>query len=199
MSTKKRFAVTDAGELREIIRASPLAAVVCAGPEGLDVHHIPLYLEGEALRGHMARANPLAQRDGAEVVAIFRVADGYVTPSWYPSKAEHGRVVPTWNYVVAHAYGRLRLVEDRAWLRAQLEALTRSREEGRESPWNVSDAPGDYLEKMMGAIVAFEIALERLEGVRKASQNREERDREGVRAGFEAERGPEAARRLTAG
>jgi transcriptional regulator len=198
-SYAKRFEETDAQALGAIIRAHPLATIVAAGPEGLQAHHIPLVLRGGALVGHMSRADTLQRCDGAEALAIFRAADGYVSPSWYPSKAEHGRVVPTWNYVVAHVHGRLRVIDDRAWIRAQVEELTNQQEAALAHPWKVSDAPGEFVEKMLGGIIGFEIPIARLEGVRKASQNRDERDREGVRAGFEAQRGPEAALLLTGG
>jgi transcriptional regulator len=193
----KAFEVSEAAVLRGIIDAHPLASVVSVGPGGLDARQIPLHLRGDSLVGHMARNNPLALRDGADVLAIFRAADAYVSPAWYPGKAEHGRVVPTWNYVVAHAHGRLRVVDDPAWIRGQLDALTAHQESGRSHPWAVSDAPADYLEKMVRAIVGFEIAITRLDGVRKASQNREERDRAGVRAGLAAEAGPAVAAVLT--
>lgn len=188
----KRFELTDQDQLQLIVRENPLATVVSVGSEGLGAHHIPMYLRGGVLVGHMARNNPLAQRHGTDVIAIFRAADGYVSPSWYPGKAEHGRVVPTWNYVVAHAHGRLRVIDDPAWIREQLDSLTDQQEAASPHPWKVSDAPADFIEKMLHAIVGFEIPLERLEGVRKASQNRDERDRAAVKQGLMM-RGGEAA------
>jgi transcriptional regulator len=188
-----KFDVTDPGELRAVIAASPLAAIVWAGPGGLEVVHAPLLLRGDLLVGHVARANPLLQSGGAEVLAIFRAADAYVTPSWYPSKAEHGKVVPTWNYVVTHAHGRIQVKDDAAWVRAQIGELTRQQEGLRAKPWAVEDAPADFLAAMQRSIVGIEITIERLAGVRKASQNRDERDRAGVLAGLAAEPGPAAA------
>jgi len=188
----KRFELTEADVLRHIIRESPLATIVSLGSEGLAANHIPVHLRGDSLVGHMGRGNPLAQRDASEVIAIFRAADGYVSPAWYPGKAEHGRVVPTWNYVVAHAHGRLRVIDDAAWVRAQVEALTDQQEGGSPHPWKVSDAPADYVEKMLHAIVGFEIPIARLEGIRKASQNREERDRAGVKEGLASQGGAAA-------
>ena len=185
-----KFAVDDPAELRAVIAASPLAAIVWSGVEGLAVVHVPLLLRGDMLVGHMARGNALAKSDGADVLAIFRAADAYVTPSWYPSKAEHRKVVPTWNYVVTHAHGKLRLRDDAAWVRAQIEELTRQQETARAMPWAVADAPADFIEAMQKAIVGFEIPIARLTGVRKASQNREERDRAGVVAGLAAEASP---------
>lgn len=187
------FALHDEAVLRDIITAHPLAALVTAGPEGLDARHLPLLLHGDTLVGHMARANPLGARDGAEVLAIFHAAEAYVSPNLYASKAEHGRVVPTWNYVVAHAHGRLRIIDDPAWVRSQIGALTESQEGGRAHPWKVEDAPADYIQKLQRGIIGLEIAITRLEGVRKASQNREERDRAGVKAGLAADARPGAA------
>ena len=188
-----KFAVDDPAELRAVIAASPLAAIVWSGPEGLAVVHVPLLLRGDMLVGHMARGNPLVKSDGADVLAIFRAADAYVTPNWYPSKAEHQKVVPTWNYVVAHAHGKVRLRDDAAWVRGQIEELTRQQETPRAMPWAVADAPAEFIEAMQKAIVGFEIPIARLAGVRKASQNREERDRAGVVAGLAAEASPAAA------
>jgi transcriptional regulator len=188
-----KFAEPSTQVLRAVIAASPLAAIVWPGTEGLEVVHVPLLLRGDSLVGHVARANPLLRSDGAEVLAIFRAADAYVTPSWYPSKAEHGKVVPTWNYVVAHAHGRVRVRDDAAWVRGQIEELTRQQEGARARPWAVSDAPAEFIEAMARAIVGIEIPVSRLAGVRKASQNREERDRAGVLAGLAAEASPAAA------
>lgn len=180
----KRFELTETESLRQIIREGPLGTIVSLGSDGLGAHHIPMHLRGDVLVGHMGRNNALAQRHGTDVIAIFRAADSYVSPAWYPGKAEHGRVVPTWNYVVAHAHGRLRVIDDAEWIRAQVEALTDQQEAGSPHPWRVSDAPAEYIDKMLHAIVGFEIPIDRLEGVRKASQNREERDRVAVKEGL---------------
>ena len=184
-----KFATQDPGELRDIIAASPLATIAWLGPEGLDAVHVPLLLRGDVLVGHVARANRLLRHQG-EVLAIFRAAEAYVTPSWYPSKAEHGKVVPTWNYVVAHAHGTLRVRDDPAWVRGQIEELTGKQESAREPPWGVSDAPAEFVEAMQRGIVGVEIPIARLTGVRKASQNRDERDRAGVVAGLAAAASP---------
>ena len=184
---KAAFALTEVETLQRIIRDHPLAAIVSSGDAGLGVNHIPLHLRGDTLVGHVARNNRLVQRHGSDVLAIFSAADGYVSPGWYPSKAEHGRAVPTWNYVVAHAHGRLRVIDDAGWIRQQLDELTASQEAGRPHPWKVSDAPADYIEKMLGAIVGIEIPIERLEGTHKASQNRDARDRAAVKEAFALE------------
>ena len=189
----KKFEVTDEAALRSVIDASPLAAIVWRGSKALDVVHVPLMLRGDSLVGHMSRNNSLLHEDGTEILAIFRAAEAYVTPSWYASKPEHGKVVPTWNYVVTHVHGRLRVIDDAAWVRAQIEELTDRQEGARAAPWAVSDAPPEFIEAMQKAIVGLEIPIARITGVRKASQNREARDRAGVIEGLAAEASPAAA------
>lgn len=180
--------------LHAFIRRHPLATLVVRTADGLEANHVPVELvttEGGTprLRGHVARGNPVWKRalPDEPMLAIFTGAQGYVSPSWYPSKHEHGRVVPTWNYAAVHAHGRIRFVEDAAWLRALVGRLTDAHEARRASPWKVEDAPGDYVDAMLRAIVGFEVEVLGLTGKFKASQNREARDRDGVRAGFEGE------------
>jgi transcriptional regulator len=127
--------------------------------------------------------------DGAPVLVVFQGPQGYISPNWYPSKHETGREVPTWNYTVVHVHGRLRVVDDAAWVRAQLEALTDHHESGQPQPWKISDAPEDHVEKLLGAIVGIEIAIERIEGKFKLSQNHPARNREGVIAGLRQRNG----------
>jgi transcriptional regulator len=177
------------GEMHALIRAAPLAVVVTHGADGLQANHVPLMLHPDhgakgRLSGHFARANPQAAAAlaGEAVLAVFRPADAYVTPSLYPSKAEHGKVVPTWNFLAVHVTGRLRAISDAAWLDAHLDALTRQQEAGREHPWAVSDAPGGFLDKMKRAIVGFEIEIDTIIGKRKVSQNRPEGDKASVLA-----------------
>jgi len=185
----------------DLIRAHPLATLVAAGRDGLIANHFPLlFLNAESghgtLQGHMAMANSLwTDFDPAtDVVAVFQGPQAYVTPSWYPSKAEHGRVVPTWNYAVVHAHGPLTVKDDAAWLRTHLAALTATQEDGRAAPWGLADAPAGFIEKQLKGIVGFEISIHRLEGKWKMSQNRADADREGVVAGLAAEGGEQAAR-----
>lgn len=180
--------------LHALMRARPLATLVTHSADGLDANHIPLLLDattGEfgTLRGHVARANPLWRLDETEVLAIFHGPEGYVTPSWYPTKAETGKAVPTWNYAVAHAHGRLRAIDDAAWLRAQIEALTHQEEAAFAASWRVADAPADYVEKMLAAVVGIEIEITRLVGKWKTSQNQPQRNRDGVAAGLRARDG----------
>ena len=178
--------------LHGFIRRHPLATLVARTTQGLEANHVPMELLADAgsirLRGHLARANPLWREAIVQepVLAIFTGADGYVSPSWYPSKREHGRVVPTWNYATVHARGSIRFVGEAVWLRAQVEALTDAQERGRTQPWRVGDAPEDYVAAMLRAIVGFEIEVSGLEGKFKSSQNKDAGDRAGVAAGFTA-------------
>ena len=187
MYVPAHFEETRPGVLRHLIREHPLAALVTLGPAGLDANHIPLELDPQlaplgTLRGHVARANPVWRdfsRD-VEALAIFQGPQAYISPGWYRTKQETGKVVPTYNYIVVHAYGPMRIVEDRAWLRGLVERLTDRHEAGRPGAWKVTDAPADFLEQMLGAIVGIEIPLTRLVGKWKVSQNRPAADREGV-------------------
>jgi transcriptional regulator len=173
--------------LHGLMERYPLAAIVGATATGIQASHIPLIFEPNdgtpgTLKGHVARANSLWRdlKAGAEVLAIFQGASHYISPNWYPTKREHGKVVPTWNYTVVHVRGRITWVQDTVWLRKFLETLTERHERRYEFPWQVSDAPADYIEKMLTAIVGFEIAIESLTGTWKLSQNRSAADRGGV-------------------
>lgn len=186
------FAEPDPSVLHAFLDAHPLGALVTATPAGLLATHLPLLLDRAAgphgtLRGHVARANPHATApSGGEALVIFAGPDAYVTPGWYPSKQAHGRVVPTWNYVAVHAYGPLRLVDDRAWVIAHLAELTGRHEAGRAHPWGLGDAPAGYIERVADDTVGVEIPLTRLEGKWKMSQNRPAADIAGVVAGLGA-------------
>jgi transcriptional regulator len=189
--------------LHALVRARPLSTLVTlSSAGGLDANHIPLHLSDDpaplgTLRGHVARANPLWRdlAQGAGVLAIFQGPNAYVTPSWYPTKAETGKAVPTWNYAVVHAHGALRVIDDAVWLRAHLEALTAHNEAAFSEPWHVSDAPGEYTNKLLEAIVGIEITITRLSGKWKVSQNQPERNRAGVVRGLGA-RGSDEAREM---
>ncbi len=165
--------------------------MITAGPGGLMANPVPFQLvaEGDSvvLRAHMSRANPqLAELDDAEVLAVFQGPQAYVTPSWYATKAETGKVVPTWNYMIVQARGHVRRVDDAAWLRAQIEALTGTQEAGRTEPWAVEDAPADYIAAQIKGIAGVEIAVTQLDGKWKLSQNRTAADRAGVIEGLRA-------------
>jgi transcriptional regulator len=178
------------GAIAAMLRDRPLATIVRVGALGLDADPVPLLYDADdaphgTLRGHVARANPLwRDADGRDVLALFHGPQAYVSPGWYPSKAEHGKVVPTWNYVLVQAHGRLRAVDDAAWLRALVGRLTDTHEAARPAPWAVTDAPADYVDSMLRAIVGIEIVVTRIEGKWKSSQNRAEPDRAGVARGL---------------
>lgn len=184
MYVPRHFQETRPEALHGLIDAYPFATVVLQTEDGLVANHLPFERVGEVLHGHVARGNEMVALDGAEVLVIFRGPHGYVSPNWYPSKHETGREVPTWNYAVVHVHGRLKVIEDATWLRALLERLTDHHEASEPAPWHVGDAPEDHIEKSLRAIVGIEIAIERIEGKFKLSQNHPERNRLGVIAGL---------------
>jgi transcriptional regulator len=180
--------------MHALMRAHPLATLVTAGQSGLVANSLPVLVnststEKGVLYAHLAKANEqLADlRSGAEALVIFQGPDAYISPSWYPSKTEHGTVVPTWNYVVVHAWGAPRVIDDPDWLRAQIGALTNAMEAGRPAQWAVEDAPEPFIAAQLNSIVGLEIPITRIEGKWKVSQNRSEPDRLGVAAGLQAE------------
>jgi transcriptional regulator len=183
-----------------LIREHPLGLLVTLGSEGLNGNHIPIEVDPDpapfgTLRAHVARANPV-WRDHAtdvEALVVFQGPAGYVTPSWYPTKQESGKVVPTYNYAVVHAYGPMRIVEDAAWLRSLVGRLTDRFEATRDEPWRVTDAPADYIDAQLRAIVGIEIPITRLLGKWKMSQNRPEADRASVERALIASGDPDAA------
>jgi transcriptional regulator len=200
MYLPKHFEETRVPVLHELIRGHPLGALVALTRDGLSANHIPFEIDPDpapfgTLRGHIARANALWKEAAAEVEAlvIFQGPDGYISPSWYPTKQETAKVVPTWNYAVVHAHGRARFVDDRAWLRGFVERLTRRHEATRPDPWHVTDAPADFIEKQLGAIVGLEMPISRLIGKWKVSQNRPAADRAGTADGLLRERGESGA------
>jgi transcriptional regulator len=185
MYLPKSFHETHIDVLHALIRDYPFGTVVMHGAEGLVANHLPLELASDTLlQGHVARGNELAKADGAQVLVMFQAAHGYISPNWYPSKHETGREVPTWNYAVVHVHGRLRVIEDKVWLRSFLERLTDRHEATQAKPWHVSDAPEDHIEKMLKAIVGLEITIDRIEGKFKLSQNHPDANRAGVIEGL---------------
>jgi transcriptional regulator len=191
MYTPKHFEEPRTEAIHELIRARPLSTLVTLTSAGLNANHIPLHLAATpapfgTLRGHVARANRFWSdyAKDVEVLAIFHGPDSYITPSWYATKKETGKVVPTWNYAVVHAYGALRIIDDASWVRDQLEALTAHNEAGFAKPWAVSDAPHEYTEKLINNIVGFEIVITRLTGKWKVSQNQPEQNQAGVIEGL---------------
>jgi transcriptional regulator len=183
----------------QLIRTHPLGLLISAGPSGLLANPVPFLVVPDAsergtLQCHISRANT-QWRDLAaveECLVVFQGPQDYVTPSWYETKRETGKVVPTWNYATVHAWGRPHVIEDENWLRKQIDALTRSREASRAAPWHVEDAPADYVSAQIKGIIGIEIPIARIEGKWKMSQNRPEADRSGVIAGYR-EQGPTSA------
>ena len=182
-----------------LIRAHPLGLLVTSGPDGPEANPIPFLVDAAAsplgtLRGHLARANGQWRAFDPEgpVLVVFQGVDAYVTPSWYETKRETGKVVPTWNYAIVQARGRARAVQDQDWLAAQVAALTASQEAGRAEPWAVSDAPAPFVASQLRAIVGVEVAITAIEGKWKMSQNRPPADRVGVVRGLEATGDPAA-------
>jgi transcriptional regulator len=199
MYLPKAFEETRTEALHELIRERPFGTLVVATEGGLNVDHLPFLVDGTVsplgvLRGHVARANPVWRTKPREIdaVAVFQGPQRYITPAWYPTKHETARVVPTWNYVAVHAHGALSFVEDREWLRDHVTRLSEHHEAGRKMPWRVSDAPDDFVSKLLEAIVGVELTIGRLEGKWKLGQNRSERDRQGMIDGLLAE-GDEAS------
>lgn len=193
MYTPKAFIDDDLPRLQLHMEQTRLAILVTHGADGLQATHLPVLLQPRAgsngtLLGHLAKANPQCQvlASGAPALVIFPGADAYVSPNFYPSKAQHHKVVPTWNYTAVHATGVAEVFSDAPRLLALVTELTQRHEAGQAQPWAVSDAPADYIEGMLRAIVGFELPISRLEGKRKLSQNRSVEDIAGVQAGLAA-------------
>lgn len=193
MYLPEHFAETRSAELHALITSNPLGALVTAGPDGLDANHVPFELltdQGEhgTLQAHLARANPLVEQivDGMPVLVIFQGAQAYVSPNWYPSKHETHRQVPTWNYQVVHAHGRIRLRDDERFVRGLVARLTRQHETAsqQERPWKMTDSSPEYISQMLAAIVGIEIEIDRLVGKFKLSQNKAPEDIAGAAAGL---------------
>ena len=191
------------------IHAHSLGTLVTVGTGGLAANHIPFVVDAEAsplgtLRCHLARANPQWQTldPSQDALVVFQGPESYVTPSWYATKAETGKVVPTWNFTAVHVWGRPRVVEDTDWLARQIAGLTAMHESGRADPWSVADAPADFVAAQMKGIVGIEIEIARIEGKWKVSQNRPQADRDGVVRGLTAagdERSMAVAKLVAAG
>lgn len=189
------FREDDPVELRRIMRETRLATLVTATADGLLATPLPLFLEDEGehgvLCGHLAKANPQWKTPATgDALVVFSGPDAYVTPSWYASKQEHGKVVPTWNYVAVHAYGQAEFFEDEDRLLDMVTRLTDLHEGSREAPWGVTDAPETFIKSQLKGIVGLRIPISRIEGKRKMSQNRPAADREGVAGGLAASERP---------
>jgi transcriptional regulator len=191
--------------LHALIREFPFGLLITAGAGGLMANPVPFVIDAEGsqlgvLRCHLAKANPQWRELECveECLAVFQGPESYVTPSWYATKRETGKVVPTWNYAMVQACGRPQVIHHAAWLRRQIGDLTMLKEQGRSSAWSVDDAPAEFISAQIKGIVGIEIAICRIEGKWKVSQNRPESDRNGVVAGLISEGGNEEMAKLVA-
>jgi len=197
MYVPEHFKLGDAAEQHALMRAYPFAALITTSEAGYGVTHLPTVLKSEGALGvvecHVSRANPHWKEiaKSGKGLLIYTGPEAYITPAWYPSKHEHGKVVPTWNYAVVHAHGTAEIMDDRQWLVRHVSELTDQQETGAAVPWATSDAPGNFIEMLSRGIVGMRFTIARLEGKAKMSQNRELPDREGVVAGLTS-RGTEA-------
>lgn len=198
MYTPTHFDETRAEPLQQLLQDHPLGLLVTHGANGLDANPVPFLHDAQpggagVLSAHVARANPVwKEAAGSEVLVVFQGPQAYVSPNFYPSKLENGKAVPTWNYIVVQAHGKLVVHDDVEWLRRFVTRLTLRHESTQAVPWQVSDAPADYLEAMLRGIVGIEIPLTSLRGKWKMSQNQPEANREGVARGLRSQGAEEA-------
>lgn len=194
MYAPSQFLETRFDVLHDLIERYPLGTLICLAGDDISADHIPFLLETSengpgTLKCHVAKANPVWRElaKGKESLVVFQGCNAYVSPSWYPSKHEHGKAVPTWNYTVAQARGVAQITTDPEWLLQHVRELSDRHESTQSSPWQVSDAPTDFIDKMLAAIVGIEIPLTSLQGKWKVSQNRPAADRAGVVTGLQIE------------
>ena len=204
MYLPKHFEQQDLESLTSLLETYPLGALVTQHEGIIEANHIPFLLDGPLaaggkLIGHVAKGNPVWKSDftNQETLVIFQGPESYITPNWYPSKQVHHQVVPTYNYAVVHIYGRLSVTHDEATKRRVVEDLTASMEKMRKSTWQVSDAPSEYIEKMLNAIVGIELTITRIQAKWKVSQNRDAADREGVARGLREQDSAERDERMS--
>ena len=188
MYAPEAFTITEPAEIDAMLARAGLGVLVTGGPNGFTATHMPFVFDAERrqLRGHMARPNPQPLTGEGPALVIFQGVHAYVSPGYYPSKAVHGRAVPTWNYEAVHVHGQARFTDDQDWLRANVAALTGRFEAGRPEPWSLADGPADYVARLLRGIIGVEIAIERIEAKRKLSQNKDAADRAGVIEGLAA-------------
>jgi transcriptional regulator len=205
MYQPSHFIETDLGVLHALIRAHPLGLLISSGPDGPVANPLPFLLDADVgpngrLRAHLSRANPqwrlLADNSETPVLTVFQGVDSYITPSWYETKRETGKVVPTWNYAIVQARGRVRVIEDAGWLAGQIAELTATHEAGRSEPWQVSDAPDSFIASQIKGIIGLEIEIAEISGKWKVSQNRPVADRAGVADGLDGTATSEAGREM---
>lgn len=199
MYTPPHFREDDIALLHETIRRIAFGTLVTLGPDGLVGSHLPMLLDAEkgahgTLTGHLAKANIQTKTEALDIeaLAIFQGPEAYITPNWYATKQEHGKVVPTWNYVAVHAYGKISFFEDADRLRDQVASLTDRHEATNAAPWALNDAPEKFVQSQLKGIIGFEIPISRMDGKWKLSQNRPAPDKEGVISGLDARDGADA-------
>ncbi len=201
MYIQQKFIEARVDVLHALIRSHPLGAFAVVGANGIEVNHLPFFIDPAiqpygVLRGHIPKGNPVWKQfcnPDYEAVVIFQGEEAYITPTWYPAKQEHGKAVPTWNYVTVHAYGKPMFIHDHGWLRDHVTELTNKQEATQPKPWQVSDAPADYITSMLDKIVGVEIPITRLLGKWKMSQNRSIADQLGVVAGLSSQHSEKSA------
>ena len=206
MYVPAHFAETRKEVLHSRIVQHPFGTLITHGSSGLDANHIPFELAAEdgelgVLRAHVARANPVWQEvaNGDEVLVVFHAGDAYISPNWYPSKHELHKQVPTWNYMVVHAHGRMTILDDERYVRGVVGRLTRTHEASEPKPWKMGDAPKDYVDAMVKAIVGVQIEVTRLVGKSKLSQNKEARDIQGAAEALKSSGESQLANAMLAG
>lgn len=193
MYVPTHFAESNIDVLHQLMLAHPFATLITMSSAGINANHVPLHLipgagQYGALQGHVARANPVWSDlvHEVEALVIFQGPDAYISPAWYPTKQIDGKVVPTWNYITVHAYGTLRVIDDPAWVKNQLESLTTQQEASFEKPWTIADAPMAFTDNMINAIVGVEILITKLVGKWKLSQNQPALNQAGVVQGLQS-------------
>jgi len=195
----KKFRQEDTNKLIALIKDFPFATLIGSNESGAQVMHLPLLIKNEdgqsySLNGHIAKVNPFWQqiKQGDKVVAVFHGPNCYISPNHYPTKLEHGKAVPTWNYVVVHAEGNIKFHHDKEWLYTHIDELSQQHEQKSEKPWSINDAPEDYIQKMLPAIVGIEISINNIEGQWKLSQNQPAKNQQGVIQGLMDTENPNA-------
>ncbi len=186
MYTPNHFIENDEAFIRNLVAQNPFGTIVSTSGGNLEATHLPFIMEDNKLIGHIARSNPIANIDGQDCLVIFQGENAYISPNFYPTKHIHHKEVPTWNYSAVHFYGNIKIINNKAEILKIISDLTAKHEQVFESPWKVSDAPNDYIEKLLNAIVGIEISIEKTVAKSKLSQNKSDENKQGVIAGLEA-------------
>lgn len=186
MYTPNHFIENDEVFIKNLVSQNPFATIVSISGGSLEATHLPFIMEGNKLIGHISRANPIANIDGQDCLVIFQGENAYISPNFYPTKHIHHKEVPTWNYSAIHFYGKIKIISDKAEILKIISELTAKHEQVFEKPWKVSDAPNDFIEKLLNAIVGIEISIEKTVAKSKLSQNKSDENKQGIITGLEA-------------